>query len=118
MLSSITRIALILAGYALIFAVPVAAYAGELRILDAAGLLRANKQIEQTAEVRLIVRGKHSEGLQGDLLLKNEDGLAPDIQGVMESQGRYKFSRVTAGSWSVALPSIGAKVEEVEILDN
>lgn len=88
------------------------AYAGELRILDSHGLVRAttDAKSESTVELKLAAPVK-----EGTVQLSNVNGLAPDIAGEIIAGMTVRFSVVPEGIWRVIVPGPAITITKVEI---
>lgn len=80
------------------------ALAGEIKIQDQAGLLRAEKQGPTPVSVMIELAGEEDHSGPAPLILVNVDGLAPDIGATLEAPGRYVFGGVKDGTWAVHTP--------------
>lgn len=83
------------------------AFAAELRIVDAAGLVRAIKVVRDNAKVVVTFEGS-SGALRGECIATNVDGLAPEKRTSISPQGECVFTDVAVGSWQLVVPQ-GAK---------
>ncbi|MBX7143811.1 MAG: hypothetical protein K1X79_05120 [Oligoflexia bacterium] len=89
------------------------AFAGDLKIVDELGLVRAVKHVSAPVTVRVIA-GAGSTGPVKPKLV-NVDGLSGDLLGEVQAPGTFVFSKVPEGTWRVSLEGGHAQVAEVKI---
>lgn len=78
------------------------AFAGDLRILDKAGLVRAVRVVGGSATVMVIVEGRRGE--KGECVAANVDGLASEKREPLSPRGECVFKELAAGTWQVTVP--------------
>lgn len=79
-------------------------WAGELKVLDALGLVRAARQISAPVTVRVTLRNGAKDG--GAMTLENVDGLAASVPAQPgTAPDEYLFKPVPEGSWRITAPS-------------
>lgn len=88
------------------------AAAGELRILDSQGLVRAVKEIGDEATV--VVRLSQAATTE-TALLTPVNGLSGDIKGKAVKDGSLEFDRVSVGIWKIVVKTPGVSVRSVEL---
>jgi hypothetical protein len=93
-------------------ALSTTAQAGELRIIDAQGLIRAVKDIQDEATVTV----RLSQAVTSDAaLLSPINGLSGDLKGRPVKEDAIQFERVSAGSWKIVVKTPGISVRAVEL---
>lgn len=90
------------------------ALAGEIRIVDAAGLIRGAKRTSGPAKVE--VRLGQPEPLAVMVSLVNLDGLSLDLSAQRGEDGQFVFERVLEGTWQLKVDPENLAVREVRIL--
>ncbi len=91
---------------------PSLASAGEIRILDSRGLVRAVRTVESPMKVVVETR---SAGNNKKATLINSDGIGHDIKGVEEGVSSITFPQVSEGTWQIQDPP-SSEVKTVKIL--
>jgi|GEM_PF-3957748 len=91
-------------------------WAGDLRIVDEQGLLRAvrNAPGPMTVIVQVDIIG-HTSGVAPTLVLSNVDGISPDIKGREEGYGRFLFEGVKDGTWKLHVKPEQLIIREVRV---
>lgn len=90
------------------------AFAGEIRIVDGLGLIRASRAVEGENAV-VIVKIIAAEGnLPRDIPLVNLDGLAAGKYLRHDGGGAYSLSGLSAGTWRISVKE-GVTIKEVKI---
>ena len=101
--------ALSLVAAAAVFA--ASAEAGELRILDPHGLVRATAEIKKESSVLVTLAAPLSGGV---VQLSNVNGIAPDIAGAPDGS-TVRFPLVPEGVWRVVVPAANVSIKKIEI---
>ena len=94
------------------FLIPAAVSAGEIRILDSNGLVRAFKDVGEEEACVLV-----STDEDMDLKIFHELGFLKEIDGVKVPGGLVQFKGVTAGAWKIDKNNHKGMVNEVRITD-
>ena len=83
------------------------AFAGELRVLDGMGLVRASKVIKDKARISISVQaaGGAQSMIGQSCTLSNLDGVAKEQQATVSPQGVCEFREIPSGAWEVGVPS-------------
>lgn len=89
------------------------AFAGDIRVADPLGLVRAMKK--NVSNVTVIVRVREGAPAPSTLELRNVDGLARAVKAVKGEGGVYRFEPVAPGSWQIGDLPKGVKVSKVKI---
>lgn len=77
----------------------------QLRILDAAGLMRATKVVVESATVTISL--DDADSVKGECVATNLDGLATERRAPVSPGGQCSFEKLSAGSWQVKVPGTG-----------
>lgn len=85
---------------ALLLLSPTVALAADLKIVDATGLVRSAKVVQDDGDVEVTLGGESQSG--NTCTLKNVDGLAPDQSVNATSSHTCKFSGIPAGTWQLS----------------
>ncbi len=86
--------------------VSLSAFAAELKVVDATGLLRAVRVVSGNA--RIVITIQHSPGtVQGECVATNVDGLSSEKRVAISAKGECVFSDMAVGSWQITLPVKG-----------
>ena len=97
---------------------PGIATAGELKIVDARGLIRALKEVRDSSTVIVTIESKPSDPTAKTpptVVLSNVNGLAADISGQPGSNQSMRFENVPHGEWRVQSASGPIEVRSIEI---
>jgi hypothetical protein len=86
----------------LLAALPAAARAAELRVIDSVGLARGVRVVEDASSVTIVVENPREAG--GECVLSNIDGLASERREKISPAGECVFRDIAAGTWQVAFP--------------
>ena len=82
------------------------ASAGELKILDSTGLVRAVKVVKSEAKVILSLQPGAASGVtQGECVAINIDGLAAEQRVSVSAKGECVFGGLSNGSWQITVPN-------------
>jgi hypothetical protein len=79
---------------------PSLACAAELKVVDATGLVRSAKVVQDDGDVEVALGEESQSGTV--CTLKNVDGLAPDKSVTATSSHTCVFSEVPAGTWQLS----------------
>ena len=88
-------------------------HAGEIRILDSRGLVRAVRSVESPMKVLIEIRSPLLEDKKATLI--NSDGIGHDIKGVAESKSELAFPQVSEGTWQIQEPP-SSQIKSVKIV--
>lgn len=106
--SSFARVFVVLVGLVCSLVAFRGAVAGEIRILDAAGLVRAVKVVRGGARVVVTVKSLTApdtpKALQGECNAVNVDGIATEKHTSISNKGECVFSDLTEGAWQIRVP--------------
>jgi hypothetical protein len=81
------------------------ASAGELKILDSAGLVRAVKVVKNEAKIVVTLQpGAASGATRGECVAANIDGLAAEQRVGVSAKGECVFAGLSSGSWQITVP--------------
>ena len=98
-ISGLSKFALIFVGIISFLPVLVlissASHAAELRIVDQRGLTRAIKDIQNTANVVVVLESE----IDGAVKLRSVERIASDIQPNLKSKKKIIFPNVSSGHW-------------------
>ena len=84
----------------------VSAFAAELKVVDATGLLRAVRVVGGNA--RIVVTILQPPGaLHGECVATNVDGLSSEKRVPISPKGECVFMDMAVGSWQITLPVQG-----------
>jgi hypothetical protein len=91
--------------------------AEELQVVDHLGLIRAQREITDRADVKISVRLIPEFVGERDIrpLISQKTGISPDIEGVSSGEGWYRFHGVSPGLWRIRLRSKGVLLDSVSI---
>jgi hypothetical protein len=81
------------------------ASAGELRVIDSAGLVRGMKVTRGAARLVVSLKSDGVAQLRGECLASNVDGIAADLKAVINPSGECLFQGVGDGSWQITVPA-------------
>jgi hypothetical protein len=104
--------------FLLVAVLPSIATAGELKIVDARGLIRALKEVRDSSTVIVTIESKPSDPTVKTLptiVLSNVNGLAGDISGQPVSNQSMRFENVPHGEWRIQSATGPLEVRSVEI---
>lgn len=90
--------------------------AAPLRIVDHLGLLRAVREVEVSAEIKMTV-SESDKDLQ-EIRLSHVDGLSEDIMGSSAGPNTYIFHGVSYGTWAVLVKPDTYEILAVNILSS
>ena len=97
---------------------PTPVFAGEIRILDYFGLVRAVSTVPDRADVEMTTAMKGKEPPSTDLpLLTQRSGIAADIIAEQIGENTFIFRQVGVGVWRVRLRDKNLSLISVRILD-
>lgn len=88
------------------------AYAGDLKIVDDLGLVRAFKRVAAPVSV-YVTTGSAQSAAKPSLI--NVDGLSSEIAATQSKPGTFVFSNVPEGTWRVQFGSAHPQITEVKI---
>jgi hypothetical protein len=84
------------------------ACAAELRVVDAAGLVRALKVVKGPARIVITLQPVSGQGssavVRGECVAVNIDGLAAEKKTQANSRGECIFEQMSEGSWQIRVP--------------
>ena len=98
---------------------PSLAFAGQLKVVDSQGLIRAEKKITVPGKVVVVLRDGNKAPESGSgIYLSNTDGIAPDIAGVEGPPLEYNFQGVREGTWQIKSLKHGiSDISKVRIIE-
>lgn len=94
---------------------PGLALAGEVRVVDQLGLVRASRVVQSAAQVTIELGRGSYDGEEFVCSLVSKDGIASEIEGRLVGKQSCEFRDVVAGTWQVHLTSTEVPIKRVKI---
>jgi hypothetical protein len=93
-----------------LFVTTLLAYAAELRVIDAAGLVRAVKVVRGPSRVVITLQNSSDKGsgtsVRGECVAVNIDGLAAEKRTQVSAKNQCVFDQMSEGSWQMRVPEV------------
>lgn len=94
------------------------AWAGELRILDSQGLIRAVSVIRERGSVEIVLQHEGPDQPEGELpVLTSQSGIASDVVAEALTADRFLFRGVSEGIWRIRLRDAHRVLREVRVTE-